>query len=153
MYLTEGFAMSIICINNHFFSTNLKYLISAFQSLWLTWTSVCLHSELYNCPKTFFFFFAVLTERNCACKACFETPAKLLATKVLWKGFPIEWRKTCSSDDYWTFFFTLQKLTTWKGLFTYRENKINRVMIFKRYVWIMNHDYIVPKSWRDTNLN
>lgn len=31
-------------------------------------------------------------------------------------------------------FFTLQKLTTWKGLFTYRENKINRVMIFKRYV-------------------
>lgn len=122
--------MSIICINNHFFSTNLKYLISAFQSLWLTWTSVCLHSELYNCPKTFFFFFLLYLQREIVLvRLALKPPQSSWLQRCYGKDFPLNEERHVHLMTT-RLFFTLQKLTTWKGLFTYRENKSNRVMIF-----------------------
>lgn len=88
MYLTEGFAMSIIRINNHFFSTNLKYLISAFQSLWLTWTSVCLHSELYNCPKTHSFLL-YLQREIVLVRLALKPPQSSWLQRCYGKDFPL----------------------------------------------------------------
>lgn len=101
--------MSIICINNDF-STNLKYLISAFPSLWLTCTSACLHSELYNCPKTYSFLL-YLQREIVLVRLALKPLQSFWLQRCYGKDFPLNEERHVHLMTTVLFFLTLQKLT------------------------------------------